>query len=68
MRGPGVWEVRVVAPDDLDHAVRTLRCLICGFALLQAASGFQRSSDPGESFAWMVRFAGTGLRGMGEQP
>jgi AcrR family transcriptional regulator len=57
-----------IAPNDLDHAIRTLRSLIHGLALLQAASGFQWSNDPGESFAWMIRFADKGLRGMGEQP
>ncbi len=56
-----------IAPDDLDHAIRTLRSLIHGFALLQAASGFQWTNDPDESFAWMVRFADKGLRGMAEQ-
>lgn len=57
-----------IAPEDLDHAIRTLRSLIHGFALLQAASGFQWSNDPGESFDWMVRFVDEGLRGMGKQP
>jgi AcrR family transcriptional regulator len=57
-----------IAPDDLDHAIRTLRSLIHGFALLQAASGFQWDNDPDESFAWMVRFVEEGLRGMGKQP
>jgi AcrR family transcriptional regulator len=56
-----------IPADDLDHAIRTLRALIHGFALLQAASGFQWSNDPDESFDWMVRFADTGLRGMGDQ-
>lgn len=55
-----------IAPDNLDHAIRTLRCLIHGFALLQAASGFQWSNDPDESFAWMVQFADKGLRAMGQ--
>jgi AcrR family transcriptional regulator len=57
-----------IALDDLDHAIRTLRSLIHGFALLQAASGFRWSNDPSESFAWMVRFADKGLRGMGDLP
>lgn len=55
-----------IPADDLDHAIRTLRSLIHGFALLQAASGFQWDNDPDESFDWMVRFADQGLRGMGE--
>jgi AcrR family transcriptional regulator len=54
--------------DDLDHAIRTLRSLIHGFALLEAASGFQWGNDPDESFAWMVRFVDQGMRGMGDPP
>jgi AcrR family transcriptional regulator len=57
-----------ITPNDLDHAIRTLRSLIHGFALLQTVSGFQWSNDPDESFAWMIRFTDKGLRGMGEQP
>jgi AcrR family transcriptional regulator len=57
-----------IAPDDLDHAIRTLRSLIHGFALLQAGSGFQWSNDPDESFAWMISFADKGLRAMAEHP
>jgi Tetracyclin repressor-like, C-terminal domain len=39
--------------------------LLHGFALLQAASGFQWRDDPDESFAWMIHVADKGLRGMG---
>ena len=56
-----------VAPGETDHAVRALRCVIHGFAMLQAANAFQWSNDPDESFAWMIRFVDAGLRGMGEQ-
>jgi AcrR family transcriptional regulator len=54
-----------VAPGETDHAVRALRCVIHGFAMLQAANAFQWSNDPDESFAWMIRFVDAGLRGMG---
>jgi AcrR family transcriptional regulator len=54
-----------IPPDEIDHAIRTLRCTIHGFALLQAASGFQWSNDPEESFAWMIRFIDAGLRAVG---
>jgi hypothetical protein len=30
-----------IRPDDVDHAIRMMRCLIHGYALLQAADGFQ---------------------------
>jgi AcrR family transcriptional regulator len=56
-----------VAPGETDHAVRALRCVIHGFAMLQAASAFQWSNDPDESFAWMIRFVDAGLRGIGGQ-
>jgi AcrR family transcriptional regulator len=54
-----------IDPGDTDHAIRAMRCLIHGWAMLQAADGFQWSNDPEESFAWMVRFTDAGLRGMG---
>jgi AcrR family transcriptional regulator len=54
-----------IDPGDTDHAIRAMRCLIHGWAMLQAANGFQWGNDPEESFAWMVKFADAGLRGMG---
>ena len=56
-----------IPADQTDHAIRTLRCTIHGFALLQAANGFQWSNDPDESFAWMIRFIDAGLRAVGGQ-
>lgn len=53
-------------PDAaMDHAIRSLRALVHGFASLQAANGFQWSNDPEESFAWMIDFADAGLRAAG---
>ena len=57
-----------IRPDEVDHAIRTLRCTIHGFALLQAANGFQSSNDADESFAWMVSFVDAGLRAAGGPP
>jgi len=57
-----------IPPDQIDHAIRTLRCTIHGFALLQAANGFQWSNDPDESFEWMIRFFDAGLRAVGGRP
>ncbi|MGE5291961.1 MAG: TetR-like C-terminal domain-containing protein [Micromonosporaceae bacterium] len=48
--------------QEMDHAMRTIRCTIHGFAALQAAGGFQWSGDPGESFTWMIHFIDRGLR------
>lgn len=56
-----------IEPDDLDHAIRSLRCILHGFAALQAADGFQWSNDPDESFTWMIKFADAGLRAIGAQ-
>ena len=49
---------------EMDHAIRTLRCTIHGYAALQAAEGFQWSADPEETFDWMIRFLDRGLRTM----
>lgn len=56
-----------VAPDELDHAVRILRCTIHGYATLQASDGFQWTNDPEQSFGWMIRFADAGLHAMGDR-
>lgn len=58
LRGYGIGDTEV------DHAIRTLRCTIHGFAALQAADGFQWNADPDETFDWMVRFLDRGLRAM----
>ena len=50
-----------IPSEDLDHAIRMLRCTIHGFALLQAADAFHWSNDPVESIAWMIRFFDAGL-------
>lgn len=56
-----------IKPAETDHAIRTLRCTIHGFAVLQAANAFQWGNDPDESFAWMIRFVDAGLRAIGGQ-
>jgi AcrR family transcriptional regulator len=53
-----------IARAETDHAIRALRCLVHGFAMLQAANAFQWSNDPGESVTWMIRFVDAGLRGV----
>jgi len=52
-------------PDELDHAIRTLRCLVHGYALLRAGDGFQWDNDPEETVMWMIRFADAGLSALG---
>jgi AcrR family transcriptional regulator len=51
-----------ISEGEMDHAMRTIRCTAHGFAALQASNAFQWSSDPDESFDWMVRFLDRGLR------
>jgi AcrR family transcriptional regulator len=59
LRGYGVGE------QEMDHAIRTIRCTLHGFASLQASGGFQWTGDPEESFAWMIGFIDRGLRAAG---
>jgi AcrR family transcriptional regulator len=56
LRGYGIGE------DEMDHAIRTIRCTMHGFAMLEASRGFQWSADPDQSFAWMIRFIDRGFR------
>jgi AcrR family transcriptional regulator len=57
LRGYGIGE------DEMNHAIRTIRSTMHGFAMLEASRGFQWRADPDESFEWMVRFIDRGLRG-----
>ncbi|MFG2113778.1 TetR/AcrR family transcriptional regulator [Streptomyces sp. NPDC048718] len=54
-----------IGEAEVGHALRMLRSLCHGFATLQAANGFQWSTDIDESFEWLVTFADRGLRAMG---
>lgn len=50
---------------EADHALRTVRCLLHGYASLQATDGFQWSNDPDDSVRWMVAFVDAGLQAVG---
>jgi AcrR family transcriptional regulator len=52
-----------ISDDETDHAIRTMRCAVHGFAVLLAANAFQWNADPDESFSWMIGFIDRGLRG-----
>ena len=54
-----------IQSDEIDHAIRMMRCMIHGFAQLKAASAFQWSNDPDESITWMIRFVDAGLTTVG---
>lgn len=51
-----------ISDTEMDHAIRTIRCTLHGYAVLQTAGGFQWSGDPGQTFDWMIRFLDRGLR------
>jgi len=53
-----------IGGDDLVHAIRTLRCTLHGFAVLQASHAFQWSGDADDSFEWLIGFMDRGLRGV----
>ncbi len=56
LRGYGIGE------DEMVHAMRTIRSIMHGFAMLEASRGFQWDADPDQSFEWMIRFVDRGLR------
>lgn len=51
-----------VDPADTVHALRMLRSLLHGFAVLEAAGGFQLKTDVDDSFEWLIDFVDRGLR------
>ncbi len=55
-----------ICADDADHATRTLRCLVHGFAALLIADAFQWAADLDRTFEWMISFADLGLRATGQ--
>jgi AcrR family transcriptional regulator len=51
-----------VPATEATHALRMLRSLTHGFAVIEAAGGFQMAVDVDESFEWMVDFFDRGMR------
>ncbi|WP_245594389.1 TetR/AcrR family transcriptional regulator [Actinospica robiniae] len=47
--------------DDMVHALRLLRCVFHGFALLELGQGFRRQDSQESSFAWMMGCLDRGL-------
>jgi len=56
LRGYGIGE------SEMNHAIRTIRSTMHGFAMLEASRGFQWDADPDESFEWLISFIDRGLR------
>ncbi|CUR58822.1 Transcriptional regulator, tetR family [metagenome] len=50
-----------IEPGEQVHALRMLRSLLHGFALIEAAGGFQFDTDIDESFEWLIDFTQRGL-------
>ena len=50
-----------IAPEANIHALRTLRSILHGFAVIEAAGSFQFDTDIDESFAWLIDFVHRGL-------
>jgi AcrR family transcriptional regulator len=48
-------------PADTVHALRMLRSLFHGFAVLETAGGFEMNTDIDESFEWLINFLDHGL-------
>jgi len=55
-------------PADTVHALRFMRSLFHGFAVLEAAGGFQMDTDLDESFTWLIGFVDRGLQKAGRSP
>jgi len=51
-----------IGDEEMVHAIRTIRCTIHGFAMLQVSDGFHWSGEPGDTFDWMIQFIDRGLR------
>lgn len=51
-----------IDPADTIHALRMLRSLLHGFAVLEAAGGFQLDTDVDDSFEWLIDFVHSGMR------
>lgn len=65
-RGLGSFEAALrgydIPPEQMTHTLRALRSAFHGFASLQAAGGFQWSTDVDESFEWLIDLIDRGLQ------
>lgn len=50
-----------IAADEVDHAIRFLRCTFDGYAMLQANNAFQWANDPDQTVEWIISFVDSGL-------
>lgn len=61
LRGYRIDEALIV------HAIRSVRCTLHGWAVLQAMNGFQWSGDLDVSFEALIDFMDSGLRGLADR-
>jgi len=54
-----------IPEPDLVHAIRTVRCVLHGWCMLQLTNAFQWSGDVDRSFEQLISFMDNGLRGAG---
>ena len=54
-----------IPEPDLVHAIRTVRCVLHGWCMLQLTNAFQWSGDVERSFEQLISFMDSGLRGAG---
>ena len=54
-----------IPEPDLVHAIRTVRCVLHGWCMLQLTNAFQWSGDVERSFEQLISFMDYGLRGAG---
>ncbi|OYO00509.1 TetR family transcriptional regulator [Enemella evansiae] len=57
-----------IAEADLDHAVRTVRCTVHGFAQLEAENAFHWDANVADSVEYLTDFIDRGLGGGGHPP
>lgn len=63
----GGYGISTANTANTDHAARSLRCLLHGFAALLVADAFQWDADIDRTFEWMISFADLGLRAISSQ-
>lgn len=54
-----------IPEPDVVHAIRTVRCVLHGWCMLQLTNAFQWSGDVEKSFEQLISFMDYGLRGAG---
>ncbi|WP_433381177.1 TetR-like C-terminal domain-containing protein [Actinoplanes sp. CA-142083] len=51
-----------LGPADTVHAMRMMRSLFIGFAVIESAGGFEMDTSVDDSFEWLIAFVDRGLQ------